>query len=167
MIRFNNGDTKGVKAKWENITLPLKAGTPVNIGGNIANDGTAVGLVINTIYTKPVGVFDGLHVLVSGDVELAEVEAAAGITLTTDAKAAMSAINFHLPDGSVDDSRDQDTHYTLPAATTEALGGVKMAENVADSEAEALATLVTSFNALLASLKAAGIMEADADESES
>lgn len=167
MLQINNGSTAAVKIKWDRITLPLKEGTPVNIGGNIANDGTAVGLVINTVRTKPIGVFDKLMVLVSGDVELAEVEKSAGITLTTDAKAAMSAINFHLPDGSVDDSRDKDTHYTLPAATTDALGGVKMAENVADSEAEALATLVTNFNALLASLKAAGIMEPDADASES
>ena len=56
--------------------------------------------------------------------------------------------------------------YVLPAASADALGGVKLAENVADSEAETLAALVTSFNALLASLKAAGIMAADEEAEE-
>lgn len=45
--------------------------------------------------------------------------------------------------------------YTLPAATTSALGGVKMAAAVADVAA---APTQTEFNALLASLRAAGIL---------
>ena len=45
--------------------------------------------------------------------------------------------------------------YTLPAATTEALGGVKMAAAVADAAA---APTQGEFNALLASLRAAGIL---------
>ena len=53
---------------------------------------------------------------------------------------------------------------SLPEATADAIGGVKLAENQADSEAEELATLVTDFNTLLASLKAAGIMAADEEE---
>ena len=53
---------------------------------------------------------------------------------------------------------------SLPEATADAIGGVKLAENQADSEAEDLATLVTDFNTLLASLKAAGIMAADEEE---
>lgn len=48
--------------------------------------------------------------------------------------------------------------YTLPAATTSALGGVKKAAAQADSTATDVAGLVTDFNALLAKLKAAGIM---------
>ena len=49
--------------------------------------------------------------------------------------------------------------YTLPAATTEALGGVKMAAAVADAAA---APTQTEFNALLASLRAAGILAPNA-----
>lgn len=45
--------------------------------------------------------------------------------------------------------------YTLPAATTSTLGGVKMAAAVADAAA---APTQTEFNALLASLRAAGIL---------
>ena len=52
----------------------------------------------------------------------------------------------------------------LTEATADAIGGVKLAENQADSTAEELATLVTDFNTLLASLKAAGIMAADEEE---
>lgn len=54
----------------------------------------------------------------------------------------------------------------IPEATADAIGGVKLAENQADSVAEELATLVTDFNTLLASLKAAGIMAPDEEEEE-
>lgn len=45
--------------------------------------------------------------------------------------------------------------YTLPAATTSALGGVRMAAAVADAAA---APTMEEFNGLLASLRAAGIL---------
>lgn len=45
--------------------------------------------------------------------------------------------------------------YTLPAATTIALGGVKMATAVADAAA---APTMEEFNALLAALRSAGIL---------
>lgn len=45
--------------------------------------------------------------------------------------------------------------YTLPAATTSALGGVKQAASVADASA---APTQEEFNALLTSLRAAGIL---------
>ncbi|HCF8348103.1 head fiber protein [Klebsiella pneumoniae] len=44
------------------------------------------------------------------------------------------------------------------AATTSTIGGVKMAATQANSTATDAAGLVTDFNALLAKLKAAGIM---------
>jgi len=51
---------------------------------------------------------------------------------------------------------------TYPTDATELVSGlVKMAANQADSIAEDTATLVTDFNALLAKLKAAGLMAAD------
>ena len=52
--------------------------------------------------------------------------------------------------------------YVLPAATAEALGGVQLAANQADSAASTIAGLNLEFNALLAKLKAAGIMAPDA-----
>ncbi len=53
---------------------------------------------------------------------------------------------------------------TVPDADADTKGLVKAAANIPDSEAEALATLVGEFNDLLAALKAAGIMVADAAE---
>jgi hypothetical protein len=51
---------------------------------------------------------------------------------------------------------------TYPTDATESVSGlVKRAANQADSIAEDTATLVTDFNALLAKLKAAGLMAAD------
>ena len=47
---------------------------------------------------------------------------------------------------------------TVPAATTSTAGIVKQAATQANSTASDVAGLVTDFNALLAKLKAAGIM---------
>ena len=52
--------------------------------------------------------------------------------------------------------------YVLPAATAETLGGVQLAANQVDSVASTIAGLNVEFNALLAKLKAAGIMAPDA-----
>ncbi len=52
--------------------------------------------------------------------------------------------------------------YTLPTAAADALGGVLLAANQTASTATELAALVTDFNTLLAALKTAGIMAADA-----
>ena len=50
--------------------------------------------------------------------------------------------------------------YTLPAATTAALGGVKQAAAVTDPEdAAEAAAIVTAFKALTASLRTAGILQ--------
>ncbi|MBQ6621525.1 MAG: hypothetical protein IJH75_01660 [Mogibacterium sp.] len=51
----------------------------------------------------------------------------------------------------------------IPDADEDTKGLVKAAENVPESEAEALATLVGEFNDLLAALKAAGLMTADSE----
>lgn len=48
--------------------------------------------------------------------------------------------------------------YTLPVATTAAIGGVKKMTNQANTAATDVAGLVTDFNALLTKLKAAGMM---------
>lgn len=48
--------------------------------------------------------------------------------------------------------------YVLPAATAGALGGVRMAEHVADAAGESVTA--AEFNALLDALEAAGIVSA-------
>lgn len=54
--------------------------------------------------------------------------------------------------------------YTLPAATTSAIGGVKKATNVPNLATEAeLAAVVTQVNAILSALKVADIMVKDAN----
>ncbi|WP_331709841.1 head fiber protein [Paenibacillus riograndensis] len=50
------------------------------------------------------------------------------------------------------------TPYTLPAATASVIGGVKQAATQANSTATDVAGVVADLNAMLAKLKAAGIM---------
>ena len=54
--------------------------------------------------------------------------------------------------------------YVLPEAGVESLGGVYQAENVAESSATTVAGLKDTVNALLSSLKEAGIMAQDEEE---
>lgn len=54
--------------------------------------------------------------------------------------------------------------YVLPEAEAEKLGGVYQAENVAESTATTVAGLKDTVNALLSSLKEAGIMAQDEEE---
>ena len=53
--------------------------------------------------------------------------------------------------------------YVLPPAEADALGGVKLMANQADSAASTVAGLKEDINALLAKLKAAGIMAPDSE----
>ena len=50
--------------------------------------------------------------------------------------------------------------YTLPAANTSTLGGVKQAAAVTDPESDEAAAVSTSLKALTASLRSAGILQA-------
>ena len=52
---------------------------------------------------------------------------------------------------------------TLEIKQEASVTGLPFAENQADSEATTIAGLVTDFNALLAKLKAAGLMAADGE----
>lgn len=69
--------------------------------------------------------------------------------------------------GSYNDLSDKPTippAYTLPAATTSVIGGVKKATNVANLASGAeLAAVVTQVNAILSALKVADIMVRDAN----
>lgn len=57
-----------------------------------------------------------------------------------------------------DDITGKPSTFSPPAATTDAVGGVKQAATQADSTATDVEGLVTDFNDLLAKLKAAGTM---------
>lgn len=63
-------------------------------------------------------------------------------------------------DGEKGDKGDPGPSYTLPAATTSALGGVKQAAKQADLAADAeAAAIVTSVNSLMKALRDAGVLE--------
>ena len=144
--------TASVKMRWETFTFPVKVGTPVNRNGVLANDGSAIGIVPRTIVRKPdAGGYS--YIMTGGEIDLAEVEYS---YLAVAAMRAMNGITFYGEDGtpSVDPVYDQ---YELPAATTDAIGGVKMAENVAEAAGEA--PTAAEFKALLDALIEAGIME--------
>ena len=51
--------------------------------------------------------------------------------------------------------------YVLPTATANAIGGVKLVANQAESSASTVAALKDDLNTLLSALKAAGVMAAD------
>ena len=82
----------------------------------------------------------------------------------------MSTLNAHFVDGPTDplaavgdiyadNLPEGGGTYTLSAATASALGGVKQAAAVADAASDAdAAAIVTTLNALLASLRTAGIV---------
>ena len=144
--------TASVKMRWDTFTFPIKVGTPINQNGVLANDGSALGIVPETIRRKPDT--DGYaYIMTGGQIDLSEI----GYTsLSAAAMRNMNGIMFFGGDGtpSVDPVYDQ---YELPAATTDAIGGVKMAENVAEAAGEA--PTAAEFKALLDALIEAGIME--------
>ena len=56
--------------------------------------------------------------------------------------------------------------YILPTASADSLGGVLAADNQADSVATTIAELKTDFNALIAKLKASGVILPDPETPE-
>lgn len=164
------------------VTAPLKAGTPMSVAGKIANDSTAIGIVMQPM-TNLTNV-ESIYILVAGDVDLAEVESLYGSSLTSDALNAMTGINFFKESG----TPSRPAPYSLPtatsttlggikignglsissgkvsvkAATTTAYGGVKLQENVA--KAAGSAPTKAEFDALIDALAAAGIITVASSE---
>ena len=118
----------------------------------------------NTIVSKNYSADGGDTLVIGGKLVIedgAEVEGLSdGGSYTLPAATASKLGGVKIPSGS--GLSVSSGALSLAAAAENALGGVRLAENQAATEATELADLVTAFNALLAKLKAAGIMAADA-----
>lgn len=156
-MNITNAAYRSIPIRWNAVTLPLKAGTPIGLNGLPCNDENAVGLVTQTITVTPV--LPTIRVLVAGDVSLAEVEAGFGEALTEAALSAMSGIRFFGEDGVP--VPDYVRPGTVPAATGKTFGGVLLATPVAgvptgeNADADLNARAI---NATLSALITAGIM---------
>ncbi len=160
---ITNGHYKPVAIRWDTVSLPLRAGTPISAAGLVANDGTAIGLVPQTVTVRPV--LPELYLLTAGEVKLGEAEQASGLTLSAAARRAMAWIHFvDSRGGTVDPPVYEIPAYEVPNATTTKAGIVKQAANVAavTPAGETATALETTVNGILSALKTAGIMAADA-----
>lgn len=118
-MHVKNAVYKEIKPGWKGITLPLKAGTPMNAAGQIVNGAGAIGIVPQTIAVKPVT--PTINLLVGGSVSLAEVNAAYGSALTKAAKESMNGIAFFGEDGTPEPDpiwKGETIPGTLPAVTS-------------------------------------------------
>ena len=114
----------------------------------------------------------GDRLVIGGSLEILEGASVTGLPAATVAAATEEALGGMLAAAKTEtetvEAKIGEDHklyvqpYTLPAAEAAALGGVLLAANQAASTATELSGLVTAFNTLLAALKAAGIMAADA-----
>lgn len=97
-MRIDNGVYRSIKVDWSDITLPLKAGTPMALDGTISNDADAIGLVPQDVIEATVQLPEYIYILVGGEVYLPEVEALSGLELDDAALSAMGGIRFYLDD---------------------------------------------------------------------
>lgn len=140
--------TATVTVTWGSGRNTLYAGTPLDSNGNISNNSSAYGILAQDIHMPD----RSATVITAG--EWTE-NPACGIVLSDACKKKLSSITFRPPL----------VEYVpkTQTATTEAAGLVKMAEAVPNTEEETAPT-AAEFNALLASLRAAGILETPAEE---
>lgn len=164
-MKISNGTYKPIPFVWGAATYPIKAGTPVGFGG-VCNNGTAVGIVPQTIAKKPLGGL--MTLLVGGDVELAEVESEFGSAISEEAKTAMGGIRFYGRSGTPDPAyaRGEGGGGEIPAATTTTIGGVYMAGELEDIEIDAsfedepkAQEVAEKVNLLFERLRDAGMLE--------
>ena len=167
----NLGWTPGLKIEKKYIKKPasgtvavsggvkLRAGTPLNSSGAVANTSNAAMLVAedHIFYTDPAGRDTSVDVITGGYVDINKAEAAFGKSYTDDAKAALAELGIILVDFELSSSN-------VGAASPSDIPTIPVAANQADSEAETLAALVSDFNDLLAKLKDAGMMDPDPEE---
>lgn len=140
--------TTTVTVTWGAGRASLKAGTPLDQYGNIANNSSAYGILSEDLNLPN----RSATVITAGTWT---EDPSCGIVLSDACKKALSNITFTPP--------LVEYVQKTELATTSAAGLVYMAESVADSEEETSPT-TAEFNALLSSLRAAGILESPAEE---
>lgn len=89
----DNLDWREIVINWEGMgddVTEIKAGTPMDADGNIANNSNCFGLMMGDVLRTR----SRARVVISGPVDLDEAEANSGITLTDEAKAAMRDVWF-------------------------------------------------------------------------
>ena len=115
-MKVSNGVYKKVTIDWANVTLPLKEGSPVSSAGVVANSGSAFGIVPQAYKEEPLE--KSIYVLVGGHVDLNEIETLYGSSYDDAAISALNGIHFYKNGKSID--------YTLPKASADTLGGIKV-----------------------------------------
>jgi biopolymer transport protein ExbD len=151
-----------------------QGGEKTVIGGTLEiKEGASVtGLSANPLLVATEETLGGVKAAAAGDSDTVEVKIGEDGKLYVPALAMATAETLGGviaeeagEDDTVEVKIDETGKLYAPAyptdATEQVSGLVKMAANQADSIAEDTATLVTDFNALLAKLKAAGLMAAD------
>lgn len=98
-MRVSNEVYKSITIDWENITFPLKEGSPISPDGIVTNDKRAIGLIPTAITKRPL--MDNIYILTGGDVIISDVEKAFGEELSTAAMSNMYGIRFYYDDGNV------------------------------------------------------------------
>lgn len=89
----DNLDWREIVINWEGMgddVTEIKAGTPMDADGNIANNSNCFGLMMGDVLRTR----SRARVVISGPVDLDEAEANSGITLSDEAKAAMRDVWF-------------------------------------------------------------------------
>lgn len=153
-----------------------QGGEKTVIGGTleIKEGATVTGMAANPLTAATAAALGGIKAATAGAGDTVEAKIGAGsklfvpalTTATAEALGGIKAAAAGAGD-TVEVKIGAGSKLFVPAypsdATEEAAGLVKAAENQADSTAEDAAGLVVDFNALLAKLKAAGIMTDDAE----
>ena len=155
--------------------VKLRAGTPLNSPGAVANTSNAAMLVAedHIFYTDPAGRDTSVDVITGGYVDINKAEAVWGNTYSSDAKAALADAGIVL----VDEMLQVTTE--LPVASSETLGCVYIGEGISASDdgmisvepplasdpgystATTVEGLLSDYNNLLANLRAVGVIAAE------
>ena len=152
--------TANVTVKWRQGQSILWAGTPLDQEGNIANNANAYGILAEDL-AQP----NKTATVITAGTWDEGISRSNGIPLSDAAKNKLSSIVFsggvaeYVTPNSLNETLSGYVRKT-DAATTEAAGVVKMAEAVSDSEEETAPT-TSEFNALLGTLRTAGILETE------
>lgn len=81
--------TANIPMQWESFTLPIVVGTPISKDGALANDETAVGIIIRQVnVVPPVPTY---AVMTGGNIDLEEMD----YSISEEAMGAISGVDFY------------------------------------------------------------------------